>query len=187
MRNLLIVISGPSGVGKGTIVKRLMQRGDFALSVSCTTRKPRAEEEEGKSYFFIDNRQFTQLIQSGGLLEYSNHFEHYYGTPRAFVEKQLESKDVILEIEVDGGLQVKKSHPETLLLMVLPPDRNELYARLQGRGTENPEEIAERLSRMDYELEMSKLYDYSIINDKLDRAVEEIENIIRLEKLKRSV
>lgn len=179
MRNLLLVLSGPSGVGKGTIVKKLLSRGGYALSVSCTTRAPRVGELDGREYFFIGKQKFLEMIESGGFLEYSNHFENYYGTPKEFVEKQLETHDVILEIEVDGGLQVKKAYPDTVLIMILPPDREELKRRLVGRGTEDPEKIQGRLARMDYELAKAEAYDYKIINDDLDAAVMEIEKIIK--------
>lgn len=182
MRNLAIVISGPSGVGKGTIVKELLKRGDFALSVSCTTRKPREGERDGVSYIFIDKEKFMKMKDEGEFLEYSVHFENCYGTPKSFVEEQIKVRDVILEIEVNGGLQVKSRRPDTLLIMVLPPDRETLRKRLEGRGTESEEEIENRLKRYDYELEKSKLYDYSVVNDNLLSAVEEIENIIKREK-----
>ena len=182
MRNLLIVLSGPSGVGKGTIVHRLLDSGGYALSVSCTTRKPRPGEVDGKDYFFIGKEKFLNMIDNAGFLEYSNHFENYYGTPKEFVEKQLETHDVILEIEVDGALQVKKAHPEALLIMILPPDKAELKRRLLGRGTEAAEKVEERLSRMNYELSHADKYDYTVINDDLNAAVLEIENIIKVQK-----
>lgn len=182
MKNLLIVLSGPSGVGKGTIVNKLLQSGNYSLSVSCTTRAPRAGEVEGKSYFFITKEKFLQMIEQGGFLEYSNHFENFYGTPKAFAEKQLETSDVILEIEVDGALQVKKSHPEALLIMILPPSAEELVSRLKGRGTESDEKIAERVKRTEYEISQRHLYDYAVINDDLNTAVEEIINIIKSRK-----
>ena len=182
MRNLLIILSGPSGVGKGTIVHELLKRGGYTLSVSCTTRQPRVGEVDGRDYFFIKKQEFLNLIENGGLLEYSNHFENYYGTPKEFVEKQLETHDVILEIEVDGALQVKQVHPEALLLMILPPDKEELKRRLVGRGTEVVEKIQKRLARMDYELSQVDKYDYTIINDDLNAAVLEIENIIKAKK-----
>ena len=179
MKNKLIVLSGPSGVGKGTIVNKLLQKGGYALSVSCTTRPPRPGEVDGVSYFFIDKAKFESDINSGGFLEYSNHFENYYGTPKAFVEKQLKSHNVILEIDVDGALQVKQAYPEALLIMILPPDEEELKARLIGRGTETEESIKNRLSRMQYELSKKDGYDHIVINDELEKAVEEIDKIIK--------
>ena len=177
--NKLIVISGPSGVGKGTIVNELLKKGDYALSISCTTRAPRVGEREGVSYFFISKDKFLSMIESDGFLEYDNHFENYYGTPKEFVEKQLQTKNVILEIEVNGAFRVKKSYPDAILIMIAPPSTDELKARLVGRGTESAEDIAERLARLEYELSQSDKYDYTVINDDLERAVEEIENIIK--------
>lgn len=182
MKNLLIVLSGPSGVGKGTIVDRLLQDGNYALSVSCTTRAPRDGEVDGKSYFFISQKKFDEMVAQGGFLEYNNHFENCYGTPKEFVERQLKTRDVILEIEVDGALQVKQTHPEAVLIMILPPSKEELIARLKGRGTESDEKIAERVKRMEYELSKKHLYDYTVINDDLNKAVAEIINIIKSKK-----
>ena len=187
MKNLLIVLSGPSGVGKGTIVKRLLQKGGYDLSVSCTTRSPREGEKDGVSYFFTDRQSFENLISKGGFLEYSEHFSNYYGTPKAFVESKLEICDVLLEIEVDGALQVKAAHPEAVLIMILPPNEEELRARLEKRGTESKEKIAERLKRTEYELSKKGLYDYTVINDDLNAAVAEIENIINQEKVKNQI
>ena len=175
----LIVISGPSGVGKGTIVNELLKKGDYALSISCTTRAPRVGEKEGVSYFFISRDKFFSMIEENGFLEYDNHFENYYGTPKEFVEKQLQTKNVILEIEVNGAFRVKKSYPDAILIMIAPPSTDELKARLVGRGTESAEDIAERLARLEYELSQSDKYDYTVINDNLSGAVEEIENIIK--------
>ena len=177
--NKLIVISGPSGVGKGTIVNELLKKGDYALSVSCTTRAPRVGEKEGISYFFISKQKFLSMIEDGGFLEYDNHFENYYGTPKDFVEKQLQTKNVILEIEVNGAFKVKKSYPEAILIMIAPPGMEELKSRLVGRGTESAEDIEERLARLDYELAQSDKYDYTVINDDLERAIGEIEKIIK--------
>lgn len=184
MRNLLIVLSGPSGVGKGTIVNKLMERGEYALSVSCTTRDKRVGEIEGKSYFFISAEQFREKIAEGGFLEYSEHFGKFYGTPRAFVEEKLLKSDVILEIEVDGALQVKRAHPEALLIMILPPSEGELKKRLTGRGTEDEKKIAERIARLGYELSKKDEYDYAVVNDELDEAVRQVELIIEKEKAK---
>lgn len=177
--NKLIIISGPSGVGKGTIVNELLKKGDYALSVSCTTRPPRRDETEGVSYFFITRDKFFSMIEEGSFLEYNNHFENYYGTPKDFVEKQLQTKNVILEIEVNGALRAKQAHPQALLFMILPPSFEELKARLVGRGTETPEKVETRLSRFEYELSQKDKYDYAVINDDLHRAVDEIEEIIK--------
>lgn len=182
MKHLLIVLSGPSGVGKGTIVKKLLKRGGFALSVSCTTRAPRKDERNGKDYFFVSEEQFESKIKSGGFLEYSGHFGNYYGTPRDFVEKKLQESDVILEIEVDGALQVKKVMPQAVLIMVLPPSEEELKARLVKRGTEDMREIERRISRMRYEISKKDSYDYAVVNDSLLRAVGEISEIIANKK-----
>ena len=177
--NKLIVISGPSGVGKGTIVNELLKKGDYALSVSCTTRAPRVGEKEGISYFFISKQKFLSMIEDGGFLEYDNHFENYYGTPKEFVEKQLQTKNVILEIEVNGAFKVKESYPEAILIMIAPPGMEELKSRLVGRGTESAEDIEERLARLDYELSQGDKYDYTVVNDDLERAIGEIEQIIK--------
>ena len=182
MKNLLIVISGPSGVGKGTVVKKLLNKGGYALSVSCTTRPIREGEIDGKSYFFISKEKFLKTIEENGFLEYSNHFENYYGTPKKFVEEQLKARDVILEIDVDGALNVKKAHPQALLIMLLPPDETELRARLLKRGTESAEKIESRLKRMAYEISKKEEYDYAVINDELDSCVKQIETIILKEK-----
>lgn len=177
--NKLIVISGPSGVGKGTIVNELLKKGDYALSISCTTRAPRVGEKEGVSYFFISRQKFLSMIDEGGFLEYDNHFENYYGTPKEFVEKQLQTKNVILEIEVNGAFKVKKAYPEAILIMIAPPSIEELKSRLVGRGTESAEDIEGRLARLEYELSQSDKYDYTVINDDLQRSVAEIEQIIK--------
>lgn len=175
----LLVISGPSGVGKGTIVNKVLEkRPQASLSVSCTTRAPREGEKDGVSYFFITQNQFERDIKEGGFLEYSRHFGNYYGTPRAFVEDKLKSGDVILEIEVDGALNVKRAMPQAVLVMIAPPDKNELYKRLKGRGTESEQVISLRMDRADYELSKSPLYDYVIINDDLSKAVEKVVNIL---------
>lgn len=175
----LLVLSGPSGVGKGTIVTEILKRRKAALSVSCTTRAPREGEVDGKSYFFISVPQFEQMIADGGFLEYSRHFDNYYGTPRKFVEDKLEEGDVILEIDVDGALEVKKSHPAAVLVMIAPPDRQALLERLRGRGTESEEVIERRVQRADYELSKAPQYDYVVVNDDLERAVGEVMEILR--------
>ena len=184
MRNVLLVLSGPSGVGKGTIVNKLLEAGDYALSISCTTRAPREGEVDGREYFFKTRDEFLSLAENGGLLEYSAHFDNYYGTPKKFVEEQLKRRDVILEIEVDGALQVKKAYPAAILIMIAPPSVEELRRRLIGRGTECVEKIEKRIERMDYELSKAPKYDYTVVNDDLNSAVKEICDIILKEKSK---
>ena len=185
MRNVLIVLSGPSGVGKGTIAKRLVEKNkDMSLSISCTTRSPRDGEIDGREYFFIDKNEFLDKIEKDGFLEYSNHFENYYGTPKDFVLDSLKEKNVLLEIDVNGGLNVKKAFPEAVLIMITPPSIEEIRNRLIKRNTETLEKIDLRMQRISYELDKKDLYDYSVVNDKLDEAIIDIENIIKNEKNK---
>ena len=184
MRNVLIVLSGPSGVGKGTIAKKLIERNpQLSLSVSCTTRQPRRGEIDGEHYFFVSKDKFENGIKDGEFLEYSEHFENFYGTPKSFVEDKLTSKDVLLEIDVNGGLNVKNNYPEAILIMLLPPSVDEIYNRLVKRHTESIEKIKLRMDRIDYEISQQHLYDYSVVNDDLFTAIKKIENIIMKEKL----
>ena len=183
VRNVLAVISGPSGVGKGTVIKKMFSmRPDLVESVSCTTRQPRAGEQDGKDYFFVTRQRFEEMIAQGELLEYSAHFENYYGTPRAFVENTLKTGDIILEIDVDGALNVKKAYPSAVLIMILPPSMEELERRLKERGTESDEKIALRISRAAYELAQKDKYDYCVVNESVDGAAEQILEIIGKEK-----
>lgn len=182
MKNLLLVFSGPSGVGKGTVLKKLLNDGNFRLSVSCTTREKREGEKDGVSYFFIEKPEFEKMIKEDGFLEYNRHFENYYGTPKKFVTESLKTGDVVLEIEVDGALKVKAAYPQAVLIMLLPPDRKELEKRLIHRGSESAEKIAERVQRMDYELSKRQYYDYTVINDDLNECVARIKEIIKKEK-----
>lgn len=185
MRNILIVLSGPSGAGKGTIAKKLVQRNpELVLSVSCTTRAPREGEIHGKEYYFIGKDEFKSLIDNNGLIEYSEHFENYYGTPKSLVEKSLKNKDVILEIDVNGGLKVREHFSDVVLIMIVPPSLEEVKNRLLKRNTESLEKINLRMERISYEMEKSKDYDYTVVNDNLIGAVEKIEEIIKLEKNK---
>ena len=148
-RGILIVVSGFSGAGKGTLMKELLKTYDnYALSVSMTTRKPRPGEEEGKSYFFVDKDTFEETIAKDGLIEYASYCGNYYGTPREYVEACLDNgRDVILEIEIQGALKVKEKFPEALLLFIMPPSAEELKRRLEGRGTESEEVICQRIAR----------------------------------------
>ena len=179
-KGALLVISGFSGAGKGTLVKKLLQNYDnYSLSISMTTRKPREGERDGVEYFFVDKEKFEKTIAENGLIEYATYCDNYYGTPRAYVEEQLQAgKDVILEIEIQGALQIKKKFPESLLLFVTPPNAAELRRRLEGRGTETSEVIAKRLSRAYEESEGIDAYDYIVINDDLDTCVKELHAMI---------
>ena len=179
-RGILIVVSGFSGAGKGTLMKELLGRYEnYALSVSMTTRAPRPGEKDGESYFFVDRETFERTIAQEGLIEYASYCGNYYGTPRAYVEEQLDAgRDVILEIEIQGALKVKERFPEALLLFVMPPSAEELKRRLMGRGTESEEVILQRLERASEEAEGIEQYEYLIINDKLEECVEQMHAII---------
>lgn len=180
-RGILIVVSGFSGAGKGTLMKQLVHTYDnYALSVSMTTRSPRPGEEEGKEYFFVSREAFEEKISQDGLVEYASYCENYYGTPKEYVEKQLEKgKDVILEIEIQGALKIKKKFPTALLMFVMPPNAVELKRRLEGRGTESREVIEKRLRRASEEAEGIEQYDYIVINDKLEECVEKMHALIQ--------
>ena len=181
-KGILIVVSGFSGSGKGTIMKELLTRypDTYELSISATTRSPREGEADGREYFFLSKDEFEKMIAKGELIEYAKYVENYYGTPRDYVEKKLdEGRDVILEIEIQGALNVKRMFPDTLLLFVTPPSAEELKKRLVGRGTETMDVIESRMSRACEEAEGMENYDYLIINDNLDRCVEEMHDIIR--------
>lgn len=182
-KGILIVVSGFSGSGKGTIMKELLKRYDnYALSISATTRQPREGEVDGREYFFKTVDEFEKMIAKDELIEYARYVENYYGTPRAYVEEQLESgKDVILEIEIQGALKVKEKLPDTLLLFVTPPSATELEHRLVGRGTESGEVIASRMNRAKEEALGMDQYDYLVVNDDLDQCVEEVHKIIQSE------
>lgn len=182
-KGVLFVISGFAGAGKGTLVRMLVEKYDnYALSVSATTRKPREGEIEGVHYFYKTKEEFLDMIEKGMLYEYAQYVEHYYGTPKEYVQKQLEAgKDVILEIEIQGALKIKEQFPDTLLLFVTPPDADTLEARLRGRGTETDDIIRKRLSRAVEESEVISQYDYIIVNDVAEEAAEEIHAIIQSE------
>lgn len=179
-KGFLIVISGFSGAGKGTLVKRLLEtHDDYALSISMTTRSPRPGEENGKSYFFVSEEEFKQTIANHGLLEYAKYCDHYYGTPLAYVNQCLNAgKNVILEIEIQGALKVKEMLPETILIFVTTPSAGALKERLVGRGTETAEIIEKRLGRAVEESKGVEKYDYVVINDDLDQCVEDIHSIV---------
>ncbi len=183
-KGILIVLSGFSGAGKGTLMKELMKTYDnYALSISMTTRNPRPGEEDGREYFFTTRENFEEKIAQNGLIEYAEYCGNYYGTPRDYVEKQLiAGKDVILEIEIQGMRKVKEMFPEMLPMFVTPPNATELERRLRGRGTESDEVIAKRLQRAVQEAEGVEDYEYLIINDDLQTCVEEIHSIVQAAK-----
>lgn len=174
------MVSGFSGAGKGTLMKQMVENYDnYALSVSMTTRSPRPGEAEGREYFFVTKEDFEKKIEEQGLIEYACYCGNYYGTPREYVEKQLEmGKDVILEIEIQGALKVKKQFPTALLLFVMPPSAAELKRRLEKRGTETSGVIAQRLKRAAEEAEGIENYDFIVINDKLEQCVQEMHSMV---------
>ena len=182
----MVVVSGFAGSGKGTLMKELTGKYDnYALSVSATTRNPRPGEVEGREYFFKTVEEFRAMIEADAFVEYAQYVSNYYGTPKEYVEKQLEAgKDVILEIEIQGALQVKEKFPETLLLFVTPPTAEILKERLVGRGTETMPVIEARLARAAEEAEGIEKYDYLIINDKLDECVMTMHEIIQNEHVR---
>lgn len=183
-RGILVVVSGFSGAGKGTLMKELLKRYDnYALSISATTRSPREGELDGREYFFVDKDRFQQMIAEGELIEYAQYVNHYYGTPREYVERQMASgKDVILEIEIQGAMKIKEQFPESLLLFVTPPSAEELQKRLVGRGTETADVIAQRLSRAYEESEGMDAYDYIVVNDDLDVCAAEVQKFVEAAK-----
>ena len=179
-KGLLIVISGFSGAGKGTLMKKLLENYDqYALSISMTTRLPREGEVDGREYFFRTREQFEDKIKQGGFIEHAQYCGNYYGTPKDYVEQQLESgKNVILEIEIQGAMKVKEQFPEAVLLFVMPPSAKILHQRLVGRGTETQEVIFERLQRAEEEAVGIEGYDYIIVNDDLDICVKELHELL---------
>ncbi|WP_373898503.1 guanylate kinase [Haloimpatiens sp. FM7315] len=184
-KGLLIVISGPSGTGKGTICKALLNRNDFWLSISATTRTPRKGEQHGREYYFLDKDEFERRISSKDFLEYAKVYENYYGTPKSEVLEKLEKgKDVILEIDIQGGLEVKKAYDEAILIFIIPPSIDELTNRIINRGTETEESLRIRLNSAKSEIKCSKKYNYVVVNDTVENAVNKIESIIISEKCK---
>lgn len=179
-RGLLIVISGPSGAGKGTIVEKLMEDGGAALSISCTTRQARPHEKHGESYFFISEAEFEDRIKNKEFLEYANVYGNYYGTPRREVEQKLDKGvNVILEIDVQGAMQVKRNFPGAVMIFIMPPSEQELLNRLRGRGTETEEQIERRVSKAQAEMEMADMYQYKVVNDDLDTAIRQVREIVK--------
>lgn len=187
-RGLLVVISGPSGTGKGTVCKKLLsQRKSVRYSVSATTRKPRQGEVEGHNYFFVSESQFLDMLEKDALIEWDKYCDNYYGTPKAFVDKCLdEGTDVILEITVEGALEIKQKYPECVLVFIVPPSLEELRRRIESRATECCDVIEKRLEQASNELKYVSKYDYLILNDSVDAAVLNIEKVLDAERLKPS-
>ena len=185
-RGLLIVISGFSGAGKGTLVNAILARHDnYALSISATTRKPRRGEEDGKSYFFITKDEFEKRIDEGRFLEYAKYVDNYYGTPKDRVTELMnQGKDVILEIDCQGAAQAKKAFPDAVLVFVTTKDAATLKKRLTRRGTETGDQISKRLGRAAEEVDIIGKYDYILINDSLGKAVADFNRIVRAEHMK---
>ena len=183
-RGLLIVFSGPSGVGKGTVRQEIFSTPDhkFEYSVSMTTRAQRPGEVDGKDYFFRSREEFEELIRNGQMLEYAEYVGNYYGTPLTYVNETLDKGiDVFLEIEVQGALQVKKKVPDAVFIFLTPPDLNELQERLVGRGTDSEEVIAQRIERAREEIALMSEYDYAIVNDEVPLAAERVKRVIEAE------
>ena len=184
-RGLLLVVSGPAGVGKGSIDRVLLERHpSMRLSVSATTRAARPGEIDGVHYFFTDEQSFKEMIDRQEFLEYTQVFNmNYYGTPRKFVEEEIEAgHDVLLEIDVQGAMNIRKTYPDAVLVFVAPPDMGELKSRLIGRGTETPEAVERRFATAYAELSFIDKYDYVVVNDVLDSAINEVESIVIAEK-----
>lgn len=183
-KGLLIVVSGPSGAGKGTICKGLLEKNsNINLSVSATTRAPRTGEVEGVNYYFLEKDIFKQMIAENEFLEYAEVYGNYYGTPKAKVMEKLNAgEDVLLEIDIQGALKVKEIYPDGVFIFILPPSMEELKNRLEGRGTETKEAMLRRTESAYHEIEYVFKYDYAVLNDKVELAVKTIESIIEAEK-----
>lgn len=183
-KGVLLVFSGPSGAGKGTVCKALKQGNPvFRLSISATTRLPRSGEVDGVHYYFLKKDIFKEMIEDGQLLEWAEVYGNYYGTPRRFVQEALEQgNDVILEIDIQGALQVKEKFPEAVLIFIAPPSKTELESRLISRGTDSREEIQKRLSCTVGEMKLASRYDYIVINDEVLRAVKTVRAILTAER-----
>ena len=184
-KGILIVVSAPSGCGKGTILAEVLKDEKFFYSVSATTRSPRPGETDGVNYHFLKKEQFEELIASGGMLEYAQYCDNYYGTPKEKVmEKLNEGKHVVLEIEVQGAMQIREKCPEAVFIFIAPPSVGELRNRLSGRGTETAEVIEKRVSEAAHEISFADRYDYVIVNDVLEEAIEDFRTVVRAEELK---
>ncbi|UTC08580.1 guanylate kinase [Latilactobacillus curvatus] len=186
-RGMLIVLSGPSGVGKGTVRQAMLEDEfrDFHYSVSMTTRKPRPGEQDGVDYYFVSKEEFEQEIANDGMLEYAQYVDNYYGTPMKYVNQTLDSgRDVLLEIEVQGAMQVREKCPDGVFIFLTPPDLLELRNRIQKRGTDDQATIDKRMQKAADEIKMMENYDYAVVNDEIPNAVQRIEKIIENEHLR---
>ncbi len=185
-KGLLLVLSGPSGAGKGTICQGLLEkRKDLAYSVSCTTRTPRKGEISGVNYIFTDRKNFEDMIKNNGFLEYADVYGNYYGTPRSYVQEQLMAgKDVVLEIDTQGALQVKKNFPDGVFVFIVPPSLDELSKRIYKRGTDSEEVIKRRLRAATSELAYASKYDYIVVNDEVEQATNKVSSIMDVERLR---
>ena len=181
-KGLLFVVSGPSGAGKGTICKKLIEKIDIDLSVSMTTRKPRPGEIDGKNYYFVTEEEFKETISKDGFLEYAKVYGNYYGTPSATVLKKLEDdRDVVLEIDIQGALKIRDSYPKGIFIFILPPSMAELRKRITGRGSESEDDINLRLGETLKEVSYIDKYDYCVINGEINEAVNRVAAIIKAE------
>lgn len=184
-KGILMIISGPSGCGKGTVVSQLIKDSDFTISISATTRDPRDYEKDGVHYFFKTVDEFGDMIDNGELLEWASFCGNYYGTPKAYVEKMLAAgKNVILEIEVQGAQQIAEIYPDAVSIFLMPPTKDELMKRLVGRGTEDEDTINRRIARASEEVKLLPKYNYVVINDVVENAAENIKLIAKTEKMK---
>ncbi len=187
-KGMLVVISGFSGAGKGTLMKKLLSMYDnYSLSISATTRDPRPGEQDGRDYFFVGEERFREMIKNDELLEYARYVDHFYGTPKAYVEEEMsKGKDVILEIEIQGALKIKAKYPESVLIFVTTPSAKELFRRLKERGTESDEVIKKRLETAALEAVGVEAYDYLIVNGDLDKTVKHLHHLIEDQHMRAS-
>ena len=184
-KGLLFIISGPAGSGKGTIVSRVRELAQFDFSVSATTRKPRPAEVDGVHYYFIDKADFEKKIADGEMLEYAQYVGNYYGTPKNPVEDALANgRNIVLDIEVKGALQVKEKMPDAVMIYILPPDYETLLGRIRGRGTESEEVIQKRMAEARIEIETFPKYDYVVINDTIEQAAADVLSILHTENMR---
>ena len=184
-RGLLFVISGPSGAGKGTICQKLKEQGVIELSISMTTRKPRPSEKDGENYYFVTEEEFKEYIKKDGFLEYAQVYGNFYGTPKDAILKRLEqNKDIVLEIDIQGALKVKETYPKGVFIFIMPPSMVELRKRITGRGSETEADINLRLGETLKEVAYIDRYDYCVINDEIEEAVQRVSDIIKAEHSK---